>query len=68
MFVCVCNRYKDSQIRAAAQSGMTCPRQIYSALGKPPRCGRCLEFAAELIAETQAAAGAPVNALAPAGS
>ena len=64
MYVCVCNRYRDSQIRAAAEAGMTCPREIYSSLGRPPRCGRCLEFAAEVIAETRAAGPAPVDALA----
>ena len=65
MFVCVCNRYRDSEIRAAARSGLTCPREVYSALGKPPRCGRCLEFAAEVIAEAQAGGVTPpINALA----
>jgi bacterioferritin-associated ferredoxin len=43
---------------------MTCPREIYSALGKPPRCGRCLEFAAEVIAEVHSSAPQPINALA----
>ena len=64
MFVCVCNRYRDSEIREAARSGMTCAREIYTSLGKPPRCGRCLEFAAEVIAEERDDAPAPVNALA----
>ena len=64
MFVCVCNRYRDSEIRAAARAGMTCPREIYSSLGKPPRCGRCLEFAATVIAEAQAGMPAPIDALA----
>ena len=43
---------------------MTCAREIYTSLGKPPRCGRCLEFAAEVIAEERDDAPAPVNALA----
>ena len=64
MFVCVCNRYRDSEIRAAAAAGMTCPREIYSALGKPPRCGRCLEFAASVIAEARAGAVPAIDALA----
>jgi bacterioferritin-associated ferredoxin len=70
MVVCVCNRYRDADIRAAAQSGMTCPREIYTSLGSPPRCGRCLEFAAEVIREAHgaAAAAAAVDALAPASS
>jgi bacterioferritin-associated ferredoxin len=68
MFVCVCNRYRDSEIRAAARSGMKCPREIYSALGNPPRCGRCLEFAAAVIEEVHADAAPAINALATAGS
>ena len=68
MFVCVCNRYRDTDIRAAARSGMTCPREIYTSLGNPPRCGRCLDFATEVIAEAHASNGAPVDALAQATS
>jgi bacterioferritin-associated ferredoxin len=43
---------------------MTSAREIYRSLGKPPRCGRCLEFAAEVIAEERQNAPAPVDALA----
>jgi bacterioferritin-associated ferredoxin len=43
---------------------MKCPREIYSSLGKPPRCGRCLESAAEVIAEVHSDAAVPINALA----
>jgi len=68
MFVCVCNRYRDTEIRAAAQSGMTCPREIYSSLGNPPRCGRCLDFAAEVIADARAGSAAPADALLPVSS
>jgi bacterioferritin-associated ferredoxin len=71
MVVCVCNRYRDADIREAARSGMTCPREIYASLGRPPRCGRCLEFAAEVIKEAHAAAAAtvePIDALSPASS
>ena len=64
MFVCVCNGHRDSDIRAAARMGSTCARQIYRELGKPVRCGRCLEFASEVIAEVRASANdaAPVDA------
>ena len=53
MFVCMCNGHRDSDIRKVAATGLTCAREIYRKLGKPARCGRCLEFAAELIAESQ---------------
>lgn len=62
MFVCVCNGHRDSEIRQAAQAGLTCARQIYRHLGKPVRCGRCLEFAAGIIAEAQAPLGSTTNA------
>jgi bacterioferritin-associated ferredoxin len=56
MYVCICNGHRDSEIRsAAAQSGLSCPRDVYTYLGKPPRCGRCLELASQVIEEAQAA-------------
>ena len=51
MYVCLCNGHRDSDIRQAAASGLTSARAIYRHLGKPPRCGRCLEFADKLVAE-----------------
>jgi bacterioferritin-associated ferredoxin len=51
MYVCICNGHRDSEIRAAAATGLSCARQIYRHLGKPARCGKCLELAAELVAE-----------------
>jgi bacterioferritin-associated ferredoxin len=51
MFVCICNGHRDSEIRAAAAEGLTCARAIYRHLGKPPRCGRCLDLASELVDE-----------------
>lgn len=63
MFVCICNSYKDADIRAAARAGMRCPREIYETLGGAPRCGRCLEHAEAVIAEEQASPPEPVNAL-----
>jgi bacterioferritin-associated ferredoxin len=58
MYVCICNGHRDSDIRAAAQGGLTCARKIYRHLGKPARCGRCLEFATQLVEEVHAAAPA----------
>jgi len=57
MYVCICNGHRDSEIRRAAQaSGLTSARAIYAHLGKPPRCGRCLELADRLVAEVHGAA------------
>jgi bacterioferritin-associated ferredoxin len=63
MFVCICNGHRDTEIRAAAAQGFRCAREIYRHLGKPARCGRCLDLASELVDEvhrtgnTQSSAG-----------
>ncbi len=51
MYVCICNGHRDGDIRDAAKTGLRCAKQIYRHLGKPARCGRCLDFAAQVIAE-----------------
>jgi bacterioferritin-associated ferredoxin len=54
VYVCICNGHRDSDIKEAAKAGMRCARTVYQYLGKPPRCGRCLTFAAQLIDEVHA--------------
>ena len=49
MYVCVCNAYRDTEIRAVAQAGVRCAKKAYQELGNGPRCGRCLNFAQGLI-------------------
>ncbi len=56
MYVCICNGHRDRDIRDAAKTGLRCAREIYRHLGKPARCGRCLDFAAQLIEEVHSAA------------
>jgi bacterioferritin-associated ferredoxin len=53
MYVCICNGHRAHDIREAAKSGLSCAVAIYRRLGKPPRCGRCLDFAAKVIAEAR---------------
>lgn len=61
MYVCICNGHRDSDIRGAAEeAGLRCPREIYSYLGKPARCGRCLDFASKLIEEVHGQPPEPV--------
>ncbi len=59
MYVCVCNGHRDCDIREAAKSGLRSVPEIYRHLGKPVRCGRCLEFAARLIDEVHCGEGQP---------
>lgn len=52
MYVCVCNGYRESELRDIARQGVGCAREAYGRLGRPPCCGRCLEFAQQIIDET----------------
>ncbi|MDG2316279.1 MAG: (2Fe-2S)-binding protein [Gammaproteobacteria bacterium] len=49
MYVCICNGHSDRDIKRVAQSGVSCARDIYIQLGKPMRCGRCIDMAEELV-------------------
>jgi bacterioferritin-associated ferredoxin len=49
MYVCICNGYRDAEIRRVARTGIRCARTAYSLLGHGPRCGRCLAVAQDLI-------------------
>jgi len=68
MYVCICNGHRDSDIREAARrEGLRSAREIYRRLGKPVRCGRCLEVATQVIEEVHAtlpAAAAEVSEVA----
>lgn len=58
MYVCLCNGHAEREIREAAASGLRCPKAVYASLGKPPRCGRCLNVAAEIIESVHENVGA----------
>ena len=55
MYVCICNGHREHDIRRAAATCLRCARAIYSHLGKPVRCGRCLDVAARVIEEVHGA-------------
>lgn len=54
MYVCVCNGYRDHELRRAAREGARCPQSAFATLGGEPRCGSCLDVAQALIEETLA--------------
>jgi bacterioferritin-associated ferredoxin len=58
MVVCHCNALREQEVREAARSGAQCPASAYASLGANPKCGHCLSFARELIAEEQQGAQA----------
>ncbi len=63
MYVCLCNGHVERDIREAAASGLRCPKAIYASLGKPPRCGRCLTLATEIIESVHGDAGVAERAV-----
>ncbi len=58
MFVCICRRYREQDIRRAAHGGLRSARDIYKHLGAEPNCGRCLESAEQVIRDVHL--GTPV--------
>ena len=51
MYVCICNGYRDCELRALAQQGVRSAHAAYHTLGAGPRCGRCLSVAQRVIDE-----------------
>lgn len=57
MIVCVCNALSESEIVTMAQnSGHSSVEEVYARLGCQPRCGRCLDYADDLIGEARPSA------------
>jgi bacterioferritin-associated ferredoxin len=56
MVVCVCNAIRERDVREAARAGATSACQAYRALGRAAKCGQCVPFAREIIADERAAA------------
>ena len=54
MFVCLCNGYREAELRELARQGVTCAVQAYAALGNEPNCGSCMDIAQRIIDESQA--------------
>jgi bacterioferritin-associated ferredoxin len=54
MYICICNGHRECDIRDAAREGLRSAPEIYRRLGKPVRCGRCLEVATQVIEEVHA--------------
>lgn len=71
MYVCLCNGHRDRELRELAARGVSCVREAYRKLGGDPVCGRCLDFAQDLIDGARpgaACAYAPAAAPSPAGA
>ena len=53
MYVCVCNRVTDAQIREACESGARSIHCLKARLNVATNCGRCEDCAKQVIQETQ---------------
>jgi bacterioferritin-associated ferredoxin len=51
MYVCLCNRITDQQVRDAALAGASRPAEIYPACGCAAQCGTCASTMRRLIDE-----------------
>jgi len=49
MYVCLCNGYRDAEIREIAESGVRCAKEVYLTLGNGPCCGTCLDCAQDIV-------------------
>ncbi|MDZ7784036.1 MAG: bacterioferritin-associated ferredoxin [Halioglobus sp.] len=54
MYICLCKRITDSQIRAAVQDGASSLRDVRNALGIASQCGKCGTSAREILREARA--------------
>jgi len=51
MYVCICNKITESQVRGVAGEPFESIEELYAQLGVRPKCGRCLQTAEELASE-----------------
>ena len=51
MYICLCNGYREAEIRELAQEGISNAAEAYMVLGNGPCCGRCLDGAQQILDE-----------------
>ncbi len=49
MYVCLCNGYRESELRELARRGIADAEDAFLALGDGPCCGSCVDFAQTII-------------------
>ena len=52
MYVCLCNAYREADLRKAVADGADTVERAYTMLGRGPRCGRCIPAAQALVEGT----------------
>ena len=53
MYVCICNGYREREVREAALRGARSVDEAYALLGSAPCCGSCIPCAESIIDETR---------------
>jgi bacterioferritin-associated ferredoxin len=51
LYVCICERVRESEVRSAITGGARCEQSVGDACGAGTGCGTCLDRICELIAE-----------------
>ena len=51
MYVCLCNRITDGEIRRHASTAVCTPGAVYRARGVAPRCGKCVPMLRSILQE-----------------
>lgn len=60
MYVCICNGFREREVREAALCGARSVDEAYALLGAAPCCGSCIPCAETIIDETvRSAVGHP---------
>ncbi len=59
MYVCMCNGYRDADLREVARTGISSAEEAYAALGREPNCGNCLDCAQWIIDQVHMELTAP---------
>jgi bacterioferritin-associated ferredoxin len=54
MYVCLCNRVTDRQVRAQAACGDCTLGAVHHSLGISPKCGKCLPMMRDIVREHKA--------------
>ena len=62
MYVCICNAIRECELRAAARTSCGDAEALYSAIGRPPQCGQCVDDAEDIIAEERTSSRHPILA------
>ena len=53
MYVCICARVRECEVRTAIQLGARCEESVGEACGAGTSCGSCLDRICDMIEETR---------------